>query len=65
MCVYIVLSVVGTIAMLVVAGGIYVHNIHQLHEWLNGIPSVILELGVGLILGLIAFVVRLIVLVTI
>ena len=45
------LTVVGTLAMLLVAGGIYVHNIHQLHDLLHFIPSLLAELLVGLIVG--------------
>ena len=45
------LTVIGTLAMLLVAGGIYVHNIHQLHEALHFIPSILAELLVGLIVG--------------
>ena len=51
------LSVIGTIAMLVVAGGIYVHNIHQIHEKLHAFPTLIAELLLGLVLGTIVFVI--------
>lgn len=46
------LAVVGTIALLFVSGGIFVHNIEYLHHLLPNIPSFIKELGVGLIAGL-------------
>jgi predicted DNA repair protein MutK len=46
------LSFVGTFAMLVVAGGIYTHNIEFLHH-INLFP-VISELVVGLIIGAVA-----------
>ncbi len=46
-----ILAVVGTLAMLLVAGGIYVHNIHQIHELLHHIPSLISEFLVGLFVG--------------
>lgn len=46
------LSVVGTIALLLVSGGIFVHNIDYLHHNLPNIPSIINEFGVGLIVGL-------------
>ncbi len=52
-----VLEVVGTIAMLVVAGGIYFHNIENIHEKLHFLPLLVGELLVGLILGLIVFLV--------
>jgi len=45
------LTVVGTIAMLLVAGGIFVHNIHQLHELLQSLPSLFAETAVGLVIG--------------
>ncbi len=45
------LTVVGTLAMLLVAGGIYVHNIPQLHDALHFMPSLLAELLVGLVLG--------------
>ncbi len=48
-----ILAIVGTIAMLVVAGGIFVHNIHQIHEWFHALPSLLVEFTVGLIIGLI------------
>ncbi len=51
------LTVVGTIAMLLVAGGIYVHNIHELHEFLHGIPSIIGDFLVGSIVGFIALII--------
>lgn len=47
------LGVIGTMAMLLVAGGIYIHNIEFLHELLHGIPSLLSEFGVGLFLGVV------------
>jgi predicted DNA repair protein MutK len=47
------LTVVGTIAMMLVAGGIFVHNIPALHDALHGFPSLLGELFVGAIVGLI------------
>ncbi len=47
------LSIVGTIAMLLVAGGIYVHNLSWLHELLHFMPVIIGELLTGMVLGLI------------
>jgi predicted DNA repair protein MutK len=51
-----VLAFVGTIALLLVAGGIFVHNIEPLHHFLNGISlgDVLKEFIVGLIGGTIA-----------
>lgn len=45
------LSVVGTLAMLLVAGGIFVHNLHQIHDMMHFMPSLLAELLTGLILG--------------
>jgi uncharacterized protein len=45
------LAFVGTIALLLVAGGIFVHNIDFLHHILPQIPSVLKEFGIGLSLG--------------
>jgi len=49
-----VLAVVGTIAMILVAGGIFVHNIHFLHVVFESWPSILAELVVGLIVGVVA-----------
>jgi len=48
------LNVVGTIALILVAGGIFAHNIHFLHELLPQVPSIIKEVAYGIIAGLIA-----------
>ncbi len=52
-----ILAVVGTLAMLFVAGGIYVHNVHQIHEWLHFLPSFLAEFLVGIIAGIFALIV--------
>lgn len=49
------LAVVGTIAMLLVGGGMFVHNIQVVHDFLHVLPVIISELLMGLIVGLIAF----------
>ncbi len=46
------LTVVGTLAMLLVAGGIFLHNIPTLHAWLHDLPSLLAELFVGSFVGL-------------
>lgn len=46
-----ILTVVGTFAMLLVSGGIFMHNIPQVHELFHSIPSLLGELTVGLIIG--------------
>ncbi|WP_316811657.1 DUF808 family protein [Pedobacter heparinus] len=48
-----ILSVVGTIALILVSGGIFVHNIEFLHHLLPDLPSIVKELAIGLIAGLI------------
>ncbi len=48
------LGVIGTIAMLLVAGGIYIHNIDLLHH-LGTYPFMLGEFSVGLLIGAIAF----------
>ncbi len=52
------LTIVGTLAMLLVAGGIFVHNLHALHEALHFIPGVLAELLVGLAVGAIVLAVE-------
>ncbi len=47
------LAFVGTIALLMVAGGIFVHNIEFLHHLFPGVPSIIKEFAVGLIVGVV------------
>jgi len=46
-----VLTFLGTIAMFLVAGGIFVHNVHQLHDMLHFMPAILGELLVGGIIG--------------
>lgn len=50
------LAIIGTLAMLLVGGGMFVHNIPQVHDFFHAIPSLVSELITGLIVGLIAFV---------
>jgi len=46
------LSVIGTIALILVAGGIFVHNIDFLHHLFPQLPSIVKEFGFGLFFGL-------------
>jgi len=46
------LAVIGTIALILVAGGIFVHNINFLHHLLPQLPSILKEFCIGLIIGL-------------
>ena len=45
------LSVIGTIALLLVSGGIFMHNIPLMHDLLPGFPSILSELFLGLVVG--------------
>jgi predicted DNA repair protein MutK len=47
------LSVVGTIALILVSGGIFVHNIEYLHHLFPNLPSIIKEIVIGFVAGLI------------
>ena len=47
------LSVIGTIALLLVAGGIFIHNIEQLHHFLEVLPSIIRDFVVGSLVGVV------------
>lgn len=47
------LSVVGTIALLLVSGGIFNHNIEYLHHFFPSIPSLLKDFLTGLVVGII------------
>lgn len=49
-----ILAVVGTIALLLVAGGIFVHNIDYFHHLFPAIPATIKEFLVGATVGLLS-----------
>ncbi len=46
-----VLGIVGTVAMLLVGGGMFVHNIESLHHLLGFLPLLAAELVAGLVVG--------------
>lgn len=48
------LAVVGTIALILVSGGIFTHNIESLHHFMPQIPGIVKEIMYGLIAGLLA-----------
>ncbi len=48
------LTVIGTLAMLLVAGGIFMHNVHQIHEALHVMPRLFGELLTGGVVGAVA-----------
>lgn len=45
------LSFVGTIALILVSGGIFVHNLDFFHDFLPTVPSILKEAAVGLVVG--------------
>ena len=45
------LSVIGTIALLLVSGGIFIHNINAFHHLLESFPGVLRDLSFGIIAG--------------
>ncbi|WP_299116166.1 DUF808 domain-containing protein [uncultured Winogradskyella sp.] len=51
------LSVIGTLALLLVAGGIFVHNIEYFHHLLEGIPGILRDFIIGLAVGIICLLV--------
>jgi len=51
------LSVIGTIALLLVAGGIFVHNIEYLHHFLETWPSILRDFVIGLGVGIVVLLV--------
>jgi hypothetical protein len=48
------LTVIGTLAMLLVAGGIFVHNVESIHHIIDFMPSITGDLLVGAVVGAIA-----------
>jgi len=51
------LSVIGTIALLLVAGGIFVHNIEYLHHFLETWPGFVRDFVIGLGVGILSLLV--------
>jgi hypothetical protein len=51
------LSVIGTIALLLVSGGIFVHNLDFFHGLFENIPGIIVEFLTGLVVGFVVFVI--------
>ena len=46
------LSVIGTLALLLVSGGIFVHNVHFFHELFPALPGLLVEFLTGLVVGI-------------
>lgn len=51
------LGIIGTLALLLVAGGIFTHNIEFIHHLAPNIPSIIKDFALGLIIGFAALLV--------
>lgn len=51
------LTVIGTIAMLLVAGGIFIHNSHYVHGLEHSIPFIVGDLLIGFIVGTVAVII--------
>lgn len=47
------LGIIGTIAMLLVGGGMFVHNIDAIHHFISVLPVLLADLVVGLVIGMI------------
>ncbi|GGX33704.1 DUF808 domain-containing protein [Aquimarina muelleri] len=45
------LAVIGTIAMILVAGGIFTHNIPFIHDLFHALPTILAEFIVGILVG--------------
>jgi len=48
------LSIGGTLALILVAGGIFLHNLTFLHNFTQGLPVIIYEFLIGLLAGVLA-----------
>lgn len=48
-----ILGIVGTIALLLVSGGIFVHNVDYFHHILPAVPLIIKEFSLALVVGLV------------
>ena len=51
------LGIIGTLAMILVAGGIFVHNIGYVHDLVHALPTILGEFIVGLLLGIVSLLV--------
>ncbi len=51
------LAVIGTIALLLVSGGIFVHNIDYFHHMLPNVPATLKEFGFGLVIGIVVVII--------
>lgn len=46
------LGIIGTVAMLLVGGGMFVHNIDAIHHFMLILPTLVADLIVGLVIGM-------------
>ena len=49
------LSIIGTIALLLVSGGIFRHNLHVVHDLFHSWPGMLADLLLGLVVGFVVF----------
>lgn len=49
------LGIIGAIALVLVAGGIFAHNTHQVHDFFHAWPSTLRDAVVGLVVGFVVF----------
>ncbi|HCX75736.1 MAG TPA: DUF808 domain-containing protein [Algoriphagus sp.] len=50
------ISIVGTIALFLVAGGIFTHKIDFFHHLLTGLPTILRDFFIGLIIGILVWI---------
>ena len=48
------LNVVGTVALILVAGGIFTHNLYLVHDLISGMPKMLGDTAAGLVVGSLA-----------
>ena len=46
------LGIIGTVAMLLVGGGMFVHNIDAIHHFMSMLPTLVADRIVGLVIGM-------------
>ena len=51
------LNVVGAVALILVAGGIFTHNLYFAHDLISGIPKMLADTAAGLVVGSVALLV--------
>ena len=51
------LTIIGTVALLMVSGGIFVHNIHYFHDLFPNMPSLVKEILIAMVAGLLVYII--------